>query len=103
MSPAFGAPVGLHPVALHGIDGAFCEEWDARRWRAALQPMLEAADPRVDGRDRAELFSADRMAARVVAAWRQIAALEQGAKRSRRHPAYTRRFGRTGDRAPDRQ
>ena len=28
--PAFGTPVGIHPVALHGIEGAFCEEWDAR-------------------------------------------------------------------------
>ena len=30
-------------------------------------------DPRVDGRRRAELFSADAMAARVVAAWRELA------------------------------
>ena len=72
--PAFGTPVGIHPVALHGIEGAFCEEWDAARWRAALRPVLAAADPRVDGRARAELFSADRMAERVVEAWREIAA-----------------------------
>ena len=32
----------------------------------------EAADPRVDGRARAELFSADAMAARVVEAWRDL-------------------------------
>ena len=44
------------------------------RWRAALRPPLEAADPRVDGRARAELFSADRMAERVVEAWRELAA-----------------------------
>ena len=37
--PAFGTPVGIHPVALQGIDGAFCEEWDAARWRAALRPV----------------------------------------------------------------
>ena len=72
--PAFGTPVGIHPVALHGIEGAFCEEWDPARWRAALRPVLDAADPRVDGRARAELFSADRMAARVVAAWRDVVA-----------------------------
>ena len=54
------------------IDGAFCEEWDAERWRAALAPVLAAPDPRVDGRARAELFSADRMADRVVEAWRAI-------------------------------
>ena len=72
--PAFGTPVGIHPVALHGIAGAFCEPWDRDAWRAALRPAIEAEDPRVDGRARAELFSADRMAARVVEAWREIAA-----------------------------
>jgi teichuronic acid biosynthesis glycosyltransferase TuaC len=71
--PAFGTPVGIHPVALDGIDGAFCAPWDRDAWRAALRPVLEAADPRVDGSARAALFSADRMAARVVAAWRDVA------------------------------
>jgi glycosyltransferase involved in cell wall biosynthesis len=70
--PAFGTPVGIHPVALHGIEGAYCAPYDRDAWRAALRPHLEAADPRVDGRRRAELFSADAMAARVVAAWREL-------------------------------
>jgi teichuronic acid biosynthesis glycosyltransferase TuaC len=70
--PAFGTPVGMHPVALHGIAGAYCAPWDRDAWRTALRPHLEAPDPRVDGRGRAELFSADRMAARVVAAWRGL-------------------------------
>jgi teichuronic acid biosynthesis glycosyltransferase TuaC len=72
--PAFGTPVGIHPVALNGIAGAFCAPWDRDAWRAALRPVLEAADPRVDGRARADMFSADRMAARVVAAWHDVAA-----------------------------
>jgi glycosyltransferase involved in cell wall biosynthesis len=72
--PPFGTPVGIHPVALDGIPGAFCAAWDRDAWRAALCPVLEADDPRVDGRARAELFSADRMAARVVAAWHDVAA-----------------------------
>jgi glycosyltransferase involved in cell wall biosynthesis len=71
--PAFGTPVGIHPVALHGIDGAYCAPWDRDAWQAALKSVLEAADPRVEGGDRAALFSADRMAARVVAAWRDVA------------------------------
>jgi glycosyltransferase involved in cell wall biosynthesis len=71
--PAFGTPVGIHPVALAGIDGAFCAPWDRDAWRAALRPVLEAADPRVDGAARAAVFSADRMAARVVAAWQDVA------------------------------
>jgi glycosyltransferase involved in cell wall biosynthesis len=74
--PAFGTPVGIHPVALGGIDGAFCAPWDREAWRAALRPVLEADDPRVDGRARAELFSSDRMAARVVAAWRDVVAAD---------------------------
>src|SRR5688500_5781790 len=100
--PAFGTPVGIHPVALHVIEGAFCEEWDAARWRAALRPVVEAADPRVDGRARAELFSADRMAERVVEAWHEIAAPDGRPRRRAKHPAYTRRFERIGDRARDR-
>jgi teichuronic acid biosynthesis glycosyltransferase TuaC len=82
--PAFGTPVGIHPVALAGVDGALCAPYDRDRWRAALAPHLAAADPRVDGRARAELFSADRMAARVVEAWRDVVgadALIRGAAR----------------------
>jgi len=99
--PVFGTPVGIHPVALGGIDGAFCGEWDRERWRAALRPALEAADPRLDGRARAELFSADRMAERVLEAWRELAAAGRP-RRGTRRPAYTRRFERVGDRARDR-
>jgi teichuronic acid biosynthesis glycosyltransferase TuaC len=72
--PPLATPVGIHPVALSGIPGAYCGVWDAAAWRAALQPHLAAADPRVDGRARAELFSADAMAARVVEAWRALLA-----------------------------
>ena len=81
------------------IDGALCEEWDAERWRAALAPLLAAPDPRVDGRARAELFSADRMADRVVEAWRAILREQGGARENRWRAAYTRRFERIGDRA----
>ena len=100
--PAFGTPVGIHPVALDGIEGAFCEAWDPARWRAALAPVLAAADPRVDGRARAALFSADRMADRVVEAWRAVVAEHGAAGGNAGAPAYTRRFERNGDRAPDR-
>jgi len=99
--PVLGTPVGIHPIALGGIDGAFCEQWDRERWRAALRPALEAADPRLDGRARAELFSADRMAERVLEAWRELAAAGRP-RRGARRPAYTRRFERVGDRARDR-
>jgi teichuronic acid biosynthesis glycosyltransferase TuaC len=79
--PAFGTPVGIHPVVLHGIAGAFCAPYDRDNWRRALEPHLRAPDPRVDGRARAELFSADRMAARVVEAWRDVASEHRHGKR----------------------
>src|SRR3954451_22420062 len=72
--PAFGTPVGIHPVALHGIEGAYCAEWHGTAWRDALRPHLEAADPRVDGRTRAELFSAEAMAALALEAWHDLLA-----------------------------
>src|SRR6185436_7337415 len=46
--PAFGTPVGIHPVALGGIEGALCAPYDRDAWRAALAPVLAAEDPRVD-------------------------------------------------------
>jgi glycosyltransferase involved in cell wall biosynthesis len=70
--PAVGTPVGAHAVALAGIEGSACLEWDRDAWRAAIAPHLAVPDPRVDGRAAAERFSADRMAARVVAAWREL-------------------------------
>src|SRR4051812_17463076 len=70
--PVLATPAGIHPVALDGVPGTLCAPYDREVWRAALRPHIEAADPRVDARARAELFSADAMAARVVAAWRDL-------------------------------
>jgi teichuronic acid biosynthesis glycosyltransferase TuaC len=70
--PVLATPVGIHPVALTGIPGAYCAPWDRDAWRAALRPHVTAPDPRVAGRPRAELFSADALAARVVEAWRTV-------------------------------
>jgi glycosyltransferase involved in cell wall biosynthesis len=71
--PVLATPVGIHAAALDQVPGAFCEPFDAGRWRARLEPLLADPDPRADGRGRAALFSADRMAARVVAAWHEVA------------------------------
>ena len=51
------------------------------------EPVLEADDPRVDGRARAEIFSADRMAARLVEAWRDVAAERSNSPTSGFQPA----------------
>lgn len=100
--PVLATPVGVAPLALDGIAGAHCGAFDQGVWRAALAPHLAAVDPRVDGRARAALFSAERMAERVVVAWRTVAAEYGGTGRSR---GYTRRRGavRAGNSAsPDR-
>jgi teichuronic acid biosynthesis glycosyltransferase TuaC len=70
--PVVATPVGIHPVALAGLDGVLCAPYDTERWRAALAPHLAAADARVAGRRRAGLWSSERMARRVVAAWSEL-------------------------------
>jgi glycosyltransferase involved in cell wall biosynthesis len=71
--PVLATPVGIHSEALAGIDGCLCAPFDRVTWRAALAPHLAAADPRVDGRGRAEQWSTDRMAATLLAAWLRAA------------------------------
>jgi teichuronic acid biosynthesis glycosyltransferase TuaC len=70
--PVLATPVGVHRAALDGIAGTLCAAYDRAAWRAALEPHLGAADPRVDGRPRAEMWSAARMARRVLAAWSEL-------------------------------
>ncbi len=70
--PVLATPVGVAPEALDGVAGTYCAAFDLERWRAAVAPHLEAVDPRVEGRSRADRFSTDRMAARVLDAWRAL-------------------------------
>jgi teichuronic acid biosynthesis glycosyltransferase TuaC len=71
--PVLATPVGIHPVVLEGIAGTLCAPWDVAAWVTALAPHLARGDPRVEGRGRAELFGAERMAERVLVAWRALA------------------------------
>jgi glycosyltransferase involved in cell wall biosynthesis len=70
--PVLATDVGIAPEALAGITGAYCGPFDTERWKAALAPHLATANPRVAGRARAERYSTDAMAARVVDAWRAL-------------------------------
>ncbi len=70
--PVLATPVGVHREALAGVDGALCAPFDAEVWGAALAAHVAAADPRVKGRARAEAWSTDAMAARVLEAWRGL-------------------------------
>jgi glycosyltransferase involved in cell wall biosynthesis len=80
--PVLATPVGIHPVALDGVAGALCAPYERERWRAALSPHLQAPDPRVEGRARAGLWSADRMARRVLDAWDEVLRLPVEAPRT---------------------
>jgi glycosyltransferase involved in cell wall biosynthesis len=71
--PVLATPVGIAPEALDGVVGTLCAPFEKERWRAALAPHLQRDDPRVTGRARAEDYSSDRMAAKVLAAWRRLA------------------------------
>jgi teichuronic acid biosynthesis glycosyltransferase TuaC len=71
--PVLATPVGIAPEVLAGLPGTLCEPFDAPTWRDALAPPLSDPDPRIEGRSRAEPYSSDRMAARVLAAWRAVA------------------------------
>lgn len=70
--PVLATPVGIAPEVLAGLPGTLCEPFDATVWHDALAPHLSDPDPRIDGRPRAEPYSSDRMAARVLAAWRGL-------------------------------
>ena len=70
--PVLATPVGIAPDALMGVAGTLCAPFEATAWRNALEPHLEAADPRIDGRAGAMAHSTDRMAARVIHAWRAL-------------------------------
>jgi glycosyltransferase involved in cell wall biosynthesis len=68
--PVLATPVGIHQEVLQDLPGTLCAPFELARWRSALQRLLAAGEPRVDGRARAERYSATRMAERVAAAWR---------------------------------
>jgi teichuronic acid biosynthesis glycosyltransferase TuaC len=67
-------PVGIAPAFLRGIDGCLVAPFDAAAWAAVARRHLDQADPRVAGRARAETFSAELMAARVLVAYRELLA-----------------------------
>ncbi len=72
--PVLATPVGIAPEALSQVSGTLCAPFDAERWRTALAPHLRTSDPRISGRARAQAFSSDVMARRVLEAWRGLLA-----------------------------
>jgi glycosyltransferase involved in cell wall biosynthesis len=70
--PVLSTPVGIAPLVLDGVDGALCAPFDAGHWGELLASHLDTDDPRVEGRSRAALFSSERMADRVLAAYAEL-------------------------------
>jgi len=73
-TPVIATPTGMAETLLEGVEGCYCMEWDLGRWRAAMEAILEDPDPRVKGREVAERWSTDAMAARVVDLYHRVAA-----------------------------
>ena len=80
--PVLATPVGVHPTALDGVEGTLCAAFDRAAWRAVVERHVQASDPRVEGRDRAALWSARAMARRVLEAWGEVLRLPVEAPRS---------------------
>ena len=71
--PVLSTDVGIARLALSGIDGALCAQFDTVRWAEIAGSHLAERDPRVSGRARASLFERDRMAQRVFKAYGDLA------------------------------
>jgi len=68
--PLVCVPTGIHEAATRGIDGAYCLAYDEDSGCDLLEASLGQTDPRITSRARAEQFSAERMAQRLLSAWR---------------------------------
>jgi glycosyltransferase involved in cell wall biosynthesis len=72
--PVLSTPVGIAPTLLRDIDGCLAAPFAAEAWATLARAHLDASDPRVRGRARAEWFSAELLAARVLVAYRELLA-----------------------------
>lgn len=72
--PVLSTPVGIAPHALRGLDRNLCADFQPELWSEFASKLVSEADPRTDGRPRAEALSARRMADRVVMAYRDLLA-----------------------------
>ena len=77
--PVLSTPVGIAPHAISGLRGCLVAPYETDTWIEALSPHLQADDARVSGRQRAQSFSAERMAERVLIAYRELLAGTGGA------------------------
>jgi teichuronic acid biosynthesis glycosyltransferase TuaC len=79
--PVLSTPVGIAPLALAGVDGCLLGPFEPESWAAAARRHLEQEDPRVEPGPAPSQFSAERMAERVLTAYRSLLEPEAGAER----------------------
>jgi hypothetical protein len=70
--PVLATPVGIAPTLLRSVDGCVVAPFEANAWAEVARGHLDELDPRVAGRARAEWFSAELLAARVLVAYREV-------------------------------
>ncbi len=70
--PVLSTPVGIAPHAISGVAGCLVAPFSVQSWSPIAAQHLDAEDPRIAGRRRAESFGAERMAARVLVAYREL-------------------------------
>lgn len=70
--PVIATPTGIAPQVLPRVPGCHCMEYDTAAWRTAVESVFADPDPRVQGRDVAEEYSCDAMAARLVDLYRGV-------------------------------
>jgi teichuronic acid biosynthesis glycosyltransferase TuaC len=70
--PVLSTPTGIAPEALKDIQGTLCAPFDSQVWSEALRAPMGDQDPRIEGRQRAEIYSTDPMAAKLLDAWRAL-------------------------------
>lgn len=75
--PVITTPVGIAPSLLRSLPNSLCAPFNVDIWSAFVTRLLEDRDPRTPGRSRSEALSAERMAARVLIAYREVLAHEE--------------------------
>jgi glycosyltransferase involved in cell wall biosynthesis len=77
--PVLSTDVGIAPLALDGIRGTLAAPFDLVRWRTVAARHIEERYPRIEGRARAALFDRNRLAMRVLMAYRDVLATDRAA------------------------
>lgn len=70
--PVLSTPVGAAPSAAGDVAGCLVAPFDAERWAEVARAHLDAEDPRTGDAGIAPAFSAERMAERVLEAYRAL-------------------------------